>query len=271
VDCLIQLLHGSSKSTRFPPARDIGNRQRNFVELRRTLSNAGPYHFHSNRSPPQSVQLRFRPLAELQSPTIRHRNLPHWEIQGATYLITFRLDDALPNGVLREIEITCSAWLKYHGIKNRQELRLLPEGQQREFRRLFTAKEEHWLDAGHGSSALRNAGCRIPLIATLREFDGVRYVLDAFVIMPNHVHALVLPLGNFSLSQINSTWKKFSSRRINQMLKRTGRLWQTESHDHLVRNAHQLARIRKYIQDNPIKGRLRDGEYALGTGSGIAA
>ena len=55
--------------------------------------------------------------------------------------------------------------------------------------------------ANSGSTAVTvNVSCGIARIAKLSPtrfdyFDGERYVLDAFVVMPNHVHALVKPLA----------------------------------------------------------------------------
>ena len=93
----------------------------------------------------------------------------------------------------------------------------------------------------------------------MRHFDGDRYHLGDFVIMPNHVHVLLTPLGGFTTVVIATSWKRFSARAINRILGNTGRFWQAESFDHLVRNAKQLDRIRAYIADNPRN--LRSGEF----------
>ena len=85
----------------------------------------------------------------------------------------------------------------------------------------------------------------------LRHFDGDRYVLGEHVVMPNHVHAIVSPVPGVALSDILHSWKSYSAKRINQMTGRSGRLWQHESFDHIVRNPKQLERISAYIRDNP--------------------
>ena len=212
---------------------------------------------------------KFRPLHQLPKPSIRRRNLPHWEVHGATYFLTYRLADALPSGVLRELEVACEAWLKHQGLRNRSEVKKLSPLKRCEFRTVLREEEERWLDAKHGACILREDCARKPVVESFREFDGKRYSLDGFVIMPNHVHVLVLPFSGWSLAEIIGTWKKFSSRRINQILGTTGPVWLEETHDHIVRDAYELSVYRRYIEDNPAKARLRAREYELGCGDGI--
>jgi putative transposase len=212
---------------------------------------------------------RFRRLDDLPAPHVRRRNLPHWETPGATYFITFRLADSLPAGVIRELEKRMQAWLQAHGLKSRDEVGLLSMRQQQEFQKLFTTEKHRALDAGHGSCCLRAAGCRAAVVALLRERDGSRYRLDRYVIMPNHVHVLVLPVEGWSLSTITGDWKRHSARQINLILNRAGGLWQDESFDHVVRARERLDAFRRYIEGNPAKARLGNGAYTLGTGSGI--
>ena len=211
--------------------------------------------------------MQFRPLSELPTPKITRRNLPHWETPGATYFVTFRLEDSIPAGLLCELESLRDGWLKAHGITHDSELFRLPENQRREFHRTITAQEERWLDQGHGSCLLRHKEPRERSEGALRFFDGKRYALDAFVIMPNHVHVLILPYHEWELSKITPAWKKHAAREINLLLGRQGGLWQKESYDHIVRDLEQFEAYRRYIANNPAK--LRLGEYTLGKGSGI--
>jgi hypothetical protein len=82
-------------------------------------------------------------------------------------------------------------------------------------------------------------------------------VLDEWVVMPNHVHALVRPLEGNELPMILHSWKSFSAHAANQELKRTGPFWQKESYDHIVRSAEELNRIREYIRRNPVKAGIQ--------------
>ena len=212
---------------------------------------------------------KFTPFSDLEIPDKRRRNLPHWEVPGATYFLTFRLADALPAGVLEQINHSVDAWLRQHSLSDRREVQWLPQEKQSEFRRLITAEEEHWLDAGNGSCALRDSEFRQYLIEALTFFDDQRYALDAYVIMPNHVHLLVLPLESWSLSSIVASWKQYSAKRINIRMGRSGALWQKETFDHIVRNVEKLKQCRRYIAANPVKGRLARGDFHLGCGVGI--
>ncbi len=70
--------------------------------------------------------------------------------------------------------------------------------------------------------------------AALAHFQATRYLLREWVIMPNHVHAVVTPLAGYELSDILHSWKSYSAHQINQQLGRTGQLWQKESFDHIL-------------------------------------
>jgi putative DNA methylase len=73
--------------------------------------------------------------------------------------------------------------------------------------------------------------------------------------MANHVHLLIQPLQ--PLSEITRSVKSSSARVANQILNRAGsRFWQVESYDHWVRNQREFDRIKRYIEQNPVKAGL---------------
>ena len=80
------------------------------------------------------------------------------------------------------------------------------------------------------------------------------YDLHAWVIMPNHVHLLITPL--VPPPKLLKSVKNFSAREANRLLGRSGHFWQSESYDHLVRNAGEFGRIQAYIEWNPVKAGL---------------
>ncbi len=80
-----------------------------------------------------------------------------------------------------------------------------------------------------------------------------------FVVMPNHVHLLVCLIGEIDVLDQCYSWKRFSAGKINKTLGKSGRFWQEESFDHLVRSPEQLEAIQRYIATNP--RRLCQGEY----------
>ncbi len=82
-----------------------------------------------------------------------------------------------------------------------------------------------------------------------------RCMVDSFVIMPNHIHALIMPGSSYSLSSVIRTLKAQISL---EGRKRScqGRIWQDSFHDHIVRDEWDLLRLREYIRDNPLKWEL---------------
>ena len=90
--------------------------------------------------------------------------------------------------------------------------------------------------------------------------DGKQYVLDAFCIMPNHVHLVCTPIrvgNNFvSIPKIMQSLKGLTARQANMVLNRQGQFWQHESFDHVVRNDKELERIIEYVLYNPIRAGL---------------
>jgi predicted solute-binding protein/REP element-mobilizing transposase RayT len=186
------------------------------------------------------------------------RNLPHWKQEGATHFVTFRLADAVPAQLAKQWREELETWRRFH-----------PEpwdgAAAAEYRKRFLQPREDWLDLGHGSCLLRDSRAAIIVANALRFFDGQRYHLDVFVVMPNHVHVLVQPLAGFHLSEIVHSWKSYTARQINKVLGHSGTVWMQESFDRIVRDWDALLRCRAYIARNPEKARLRSGEFILST------
>jgi putative transposase len=83
-----------------------------------------------------------------------------------------------------------------------------------------------------------------------------RYILNAYVVMPNHAHLLMTPLAGWSLSRILQGIKGYTAREINKGLGRTGAFWQDEYFDHLVRNEADWVDKFNYIHNNPVSAGL---------------
>ena len=131
------------------------------------------------------------------------------------------------------------------------------ERERERFSELFSERVDQWLDAGSGSCCLHDPERSKIITDTLLHFNGERYELDEWVVMPNHVHVLVRPLGKNQLAEILHSWKSFSANQINAHLGKTGSFWKKEYYDHIVRDLEELLRIRKYIRDNPKKAGIR--------------
>src|SRR6266436_3856865 len=202
------------------------------------------------------VDVRFRGL-DPQQPIVQKRgHLPHWEQSGATYFVTFRLTDSLPADVLAQWRDERAAWLKLH-----------PQPWDwktaRDYMRKFEEEREHWLDQGHGSCLLREPQAAAIVAESLDHFDRQRYLIDSYVVMPNHVHVLFKPLGEHSPVDILHSWKSFTANALNRKMNREGALWMHESFDTIVRDAEHLRVCREYIAQNPRKAQLRKDAFIL--------
>jgi putative transposase len=209
----------------------------------------------------------FNPFAETE---VTANRLPHWQQKGAVYFLTFRLADAIPKLLLDQWSAEREAWLAHHPQPWTGEVEV-------EYHRRFSSAMERWLDAGHGSCALRDSECRAHVEDALRHFDCDRFVHIAWVIMPNHVHVLFVPKEkqggavsyrpslnhSWKLEEIVHSWKRHSAVRINRLLGRTGTFWQKDYFDRLVRDQDHFANCVRYIRRNPVKAKLREGEYTL--------
>jgi len=200
----------------------------------------------------------FRPHDELH---IHRGNLPHWRQTNVTCFVTTGLADSMPQEKLREWQTKRDAWLAAHGLQKPTDIHQLPEDQQHEFHATFTKDWHQWLDSGYGECQLRRPEVRDILIRRLLAESS----LDAWVIMPNHLHALVAP-EHQTLGDVLQSWKGGSAFEINRLLGRSGPLWQKEPYDHIVRSEAQFHHYRRYIAENPIKASLQPHEYAVGLG-----
>jgi REP element-mobilizing transposase RayT len=205
-------------------------------------------------------------IFELFDPAMDFRitagKLPHWYQPGVTY----RTDDSLPRAVADLWYRRRHDWLRRHGIdpsKPRWNARLgeLPDAQQREFHNTFSREFLEHLDTGYGAGVLKRPELATIVADNLRHFDGQRYILGDFVVMPNHVHLLVCLLGATDIEKQCFSWKKYQATQINRALGRLGRFWHEESFDHLVRSPEHFEYFRRYIADNPLKAGLCEHEY----------
>jgi putative transposase len=193
-------------------------------------------------------------------------NLPHWFQPGVTYFVTFRTEDSLPKEVADSWHRRRDDWLKRHQINPASSgwqaaLRELPRDQQVSFHKQFSEEYLALLDKGSGECVLRRPHLAQIVARSLLHFDGVRYFLGDFVVMPNHVHLLVGLIGNTDLEKQCCSWKKFTAVEINRELGRQGRFWQEESFDHLVRSPEAFDWYCRYIAANGQKAGLGSSEY----------
>ncbi len=191
--------------------------------------------------------------------------LPHWKMDGGTYAVTFRQADALPAAALtkyreaRDLILEKIEIIK-HLESSRSQLDQL-KNLRDELSQIQTAFIEPVLDKGHGSCLLKDPENARLLQNALRHFDGKRYDLLAWCVMPNHVHVVLKTYAGEALEKILHSWKSFTSHEINKREKTSETIWQKESYDHLVRDGEDLRNQVEYVLDNPSGAGLGEWEW----------
>jgi REP element-mobilizing transposase RayT len=136
----------------------------------------------------------------------------------------------------------------WKSVERRESLRHLPH--------LETPQSTYLVTFRCHDGLFLPAEARDIVFAAIRHWDRVRIDLDGAVVMPDHVHIMLRVLEGRSLSSVLQSIKGFSSRAINQLLRRKGAFWLDESFDHIIRNEQEWEEKLTYIRDNPVKGRL---------------
>ena len=199
----------------------------------------------------------FQPMRKLEKIDIREgANLPHWTQDTVTYAVTFRLADSLPQQVLTEL----SEDRRFLLSKVERGEKLIPS-ELAEWKKLFTEKIDALLDAGHGACPFRDPKIAGLVENALKHFDGERYDLLAWCIMPNHVHVIFTSLAGHQLADILHSWKSLTASKANEALDREGTFWQKESYDHIIRNEPEFHQQAAYVLANPEKAGLKDWEW----------
>jgi REP element-mobilizing transposase RayT len=161
------------------------------------------------------------------------RRLPHWDVIGEPLFVTFRLHGTLPANRVFAPQVLTTAG------------------------KAFVTMDRILDSAASGPSYLRTPEIAELVVAALTAGENRfgRYQLHSYVVMPNHVHALVTP--HVIATQWLGPLKGFTAHEANRLLGQCGKhFWQDESYDHLVRSNREFDRIRNYIEQNPVKAGL---------------
>ena len=175
-----------------------------------------------------------------------HRHLPHWRQDGATYAVTFRLADSIPQEHVRSLKRWREIWERSH-----QQPR--SEADWDQLAREITHRTEAWLDEGYGECVFADATLAVEMAKSVVHFQDERYLTSCYCVMHNHVHLVMKPKDGFELEDILEGLKGFVSRKVNTHLGRKGVLWEQESYDRIIRDEEHLFRVIQYIGRNPAK------------------
>jgi REP element-mobilizing transposase RayT len=159
--------------------------------------------------------------------------LPHRDAPGLRQFVTFRLADCFPAALRSEWEALLSI----------------------EEDRARALELEAYLDKGRGECHLKRPEIAGLVEGALRFFHGTRYELQAWVVMPNHVHVLFTQ-QNVPLGKVVGGWKSYTAKEANRILGRAGQFWDEDYWDTYMRDEAQETRMRRYIENNPVKAHL---------------
>jgi putative transposase len=192
------------------------------------------------------------------------RRLPHWAPETVTVFVTWRLagtlpvrteearfEDRLSEGRTIAAKIPGNA----AGIISQPVGRtVLPSAGKR-----FVAQDGELDRAAFGPTWLKDARVAGMIVDALNYGASTRgfYDLQAFVVMPNHVHVVWQP--KIAMSRVLQWLKGVTSKRAKRILGMTeGAFWQDESYDHWVRSEGEFQRVIRYVESNPVKAGLAE-------------
>ena len=198
-----------------------------------------------------------------EAPLFRRRNLPHWDVPGATYFVTACLEGSIPARGLLDLaryRTELDARARPADISEEEwDLRMA---------KLEFARLDEWLDREPAVRWLERPELAEQVMNSLLHFAGVRYDVMAVVVMPSHFHWVFRPRDEWVATlpqtvpyrspreQVMHSIKGYSAGRCNRILGRAGPFWQAESYDHWIRDLAELERVIAYVENNPVKAGL---------------
>jgi putative DNA methylase len=164
--------------------------------------------------------------------------LPHFDGGEIIQFITLRLADSVPNKVIN----TWQSQLQFESVESA--------------RFILEERIEKYLDNGFGECWLKGPPIATVVEDSLKHFDGTRYDLLSWVIMPNHTHFMIRPKAGFDLSSILKNHKSFTAKESNKIIGRQGQFWQEDYFDRRIRDSNHYIDTLEYIDFNPVNAGL---------------
>ncbi len=193
---------------------------------------------------------RSRPITFPNSHDLRiysRGRLPHWELANAPYFVTYRLEDALPHDVIVRLEVERQAIER--SLTGGGRAPSATESAQ--ISRMYGRRLDSYLDAGYGACHLRRSEIAQIVVDNWSFFDGKRYDLFAWCVMPNHVHLIFRLFEDVTLGQLFHSWKSYTANRANSLLGVAGPFWQREYFDRIIRDQREFGEDVEYVLGNP--------------------
>jgi putative DNA methylase len=219
------------------------------------------------------------PLGEI----VTRGRLPHWYVPHAAHFVTYRLAGTIPLDVFENLRAKERQLLRQPGHQA-----MSPSLRRLAVHKTLFVDYDRYLDANRSVDWLARPQIASMIRCNLYHHHHRKYELLAYCVMPNHVHALFIPLvgeaavlrrggqgqagslaygegsepwgerpdGRSPLSEIMHSLKSYTANQANAILERSGQFWQHESYDHWVRDEEELARIVEYINGNPVRAQL---------------
>jgi len=199
-------------------------------------------------------ELKF--LSEFAAIEKSQNRLPHWRQNQAAYFVTYRLHDSIPDVMMTAWREQRDHWCEEHPLPWSMDT-------EAAYHRRFSSAIDRHLDDGHGSCLLQESANAGIVAGAFRHYDQRKYILHAWVIMPNHVHVLVSPGESGSMNRIVAGWKRFTGTTINARTGASGAFWQKDYFDRLIRDWDHFVNVARYIRLNPVKGKVPVGLFMV--------
>ena len=185
---------------------------------------------------------------------ITNGDVPHWSQRQKLYAVTFRLKDSLPQHVVQAYLEECKMIIKNDSPDTLQKREIM-----------LHKKMMEYMDAGYGECILKNKEIREIREIIEKEFEYISHnmaLVHAYVIMPNHVHAIIETLNDITIQKVMYAIKRNTAININKATGHSGTsVWQREYFDRLIRSYAHYEHAMNYILNNP--RHCRQGEYTL--------
>jgi len=206
-------------------------------------STAGTADVSSATTGPADVSSANSPSPTRHKGWYTHGYLPHFDADEIFQFITFRLHDSIPAALIEKWEQELN-WHKSLAADSKEAIEL-------------RKRIEKYLDSGKGACYLRDERIARLVQDALKCFDGERYRLIAWCIMPNHVHVLIQMMDE-PLIRVVKSWKSYTAHEANKILGRSGPFWMPDYFDRYIRNEEHFQATVTYILQNPVKAGLVD-------------